>query len=49
MFNVYSPLGNISKLEKVGSSTKQKTDSVYGLEMYCKVSFIIIFFLKTLI
>ncbi|XP_065667293.1 myotubularin-related protein 2 isoform X3 [Hydra vulgaris] len=36
MFNVSCPLGNISKLEKVGSSAKQKTESVYGLEMYCK-------------
>lgn len=36
MFVVDCPLGNISKIEKVGSSTKQKQDGVYGLEMICK-------------
>ncbi|XP_057314878.1 myotubularin-related protein 2-like [Hydractinia symbiolongicarpus] len=35
-YTVNSPLGNLNKIEKVGSSAKQKQDSVYGLEMLCK-------------
>jgi len=36
MMTIDLPLGNISKIEKVGSSNKQKQD-VYGLEIICKV------------
>jgi len=36
MLIIDSPLGNVFKLDKVGSSTKQKQDSVYGIELVCK-------------
>lgn len=39
MLAIDIPLGNISKVEKVGSLNKQKQD-VYGLEIICKVSFL---------
>lgn len=36
-FAVDSPLGNISKIDKVGTqSAKPKQDNIYGLEMICK-------------
>lgn len=37
MMAIDIPLGNISKIDKVGSVNKQ--NDVYGLEIICKVSY----------
>ena len=38
MMAIDIPLGNISKIDKVGSANKQ--NDVYGIEIICKVSYI---------